>query len=126
MSLYDFLFNPQRVVPFTRSILKIQHKKGLAPKFNVITDILTQMVSTVAPALVEYEMDGTTYQPSLGDNPNSSNYIQKASRNKAMFTLKNYLRSSLFYDVVTDDSFYKKKIEPIFNSRASLAECLKL
>ena len=130
MSLHEFLFNSKnRINGSTKSILQMQHDlRELSPKFNIIAEVAGQMISSVAPALIEYNTDGTIFDASNLASPNSTNYIQKASKNKAMFTLRNFLRSHLLVSTLTGKTDYIDVITKVTQGkgRKNLAECLKL
>jgi hypothetical protein len=126
MSLYEFLFNnDSRANKETLSIVGIQHEQGeYAPKFNIIADITGQMIATAAPALIEHNPDGTIWDSENESSPISTNYIQKALRNKSMFSFRSFLRSKFLMEVLSGNSEFAQILATTTGERNTLAGCL--
>lgn len=127
MSLYEFLFNTSdRINRRTMSILDIQNMStDRAPKFNIIADITSQMIASMAPAIMEHNMDGTVWDQERPNSPISVNYIQKALRNKISFSFKSYVRKSIFFGLKNGDAKLFEDISEVSKKNTNLKDALK-
>lgn len=127
MSLYEFLFNEDdRLDNTTVPVTVINRDLDYDYKLDIISDIVRQMTSTVAPALVEYNSNGTVWDRSQTKSPTRTNYLQKALTSKTYFVLASFIRKAVINEVLTEgetsqlaDAILKQ------SSKKSLAEALK-
>lgn len=105
LSLYEFLFNDSdRIDQFTRPVTKINESVRYKIQFDIIGDIARQMVSTVAPAFIEYTMDGTIWDKDAATVPTRTNYIQKALTSKIGFSLRSDIRRFALHEIQSPDT----------------------
>jgi hypothetical protein len=124
LSLYEFLFNEEnRLDKYTIPIVEINRREEFDVPINVIGDIARQMASTVAPAFIEYNMDGTIWDQSK-KSPISSNYIQKALTSKIGFSLRSDLRTFVLHECLSDTP-KSRKAEILTTVTGSIGQALE-
>lgn len=128
MSLYEFLFNDSsRLDKHTVAISTINEQLGFSSKIDIISDIVRQMTSTVAPALIEYNANGTIWDRNQSKSPTRSNYLQKALSSKSYFVLSSFVRKAVINEVLSiAESSQLADVILQQASKHSLSEALKV
>lgn len=108
LSLYEYLFaeENERIDKKLMSIEEINGEYGGTPNFNIINELIQQLIQAYAPAYIEHNQNGTIYD--LDEKGSSdtikSNYIQKFELSRTKFSFLNPLTMGVFTEGLKDNS----------------------